>query len=861
MAIDFKKYKQAEVPLPSENLVWEMYGAGLDNFGKEGLPVSKPLPTPGPDELLVRTDAVGICFSDVKLTSQGSEHPRITGRDLVEDPVVPGHEASITVVAVGDNLKRKFKPGERYIVQADVFYKGASMAYGYVLPGAMQQFGIIGPEVLQGDEGCYLLPIKETTGYVEAALVEPWACVVAAYRIHYRQGLKKGGYAWFYNAGGMDTDHLVMGEALGVETCPGTIVTTNVTGELLGKLVIGCNTGEGTFTKRDGISCNHFQGLLDEITDGTGFDDIVILGTPTAEEARDLANCLAPGGILNIVAQEPIKDDVEIDIGRVHYDNITIVGSEGPDINLGYQATRNAELVPGGEVWFIGAAGPMGQMHVQRAVELDSPPAKILCTDIDDGRMEMLRLRVESTARERNIDIVFANPTKMQPGELEKLIDEFTDGTGFDDIVSLVPVAALIAHSSHFLSEYGVLNIFAGVPRGTKANLPISDCFTKQVRFIGSSGSKLSDLADTLHLAEDGKLGTGHSAAAIGGMNAMREGIAAVKEGRFPGKTVIFPQFPDLPLMSLTDIQKELPTVFAKLKNGMLWTKEAEQEFFKVMLSDHSPEPGSGASTKAGKALEGKVAVITGAAQGLGEALAKRLALEGARVALLDLQEDSVQKTALCVATEYGTETMAVKVDVTNESEVASAIQQVLGKWGRLDIAVANAGILIAGAIEDFDIDKWRKVIDVNLVGYFTLAKAAAKVMIPQGSGTIIQINSKSGKKGSFRNSAYAASKFGGIGLTQSLALELAPHGVRVNAICPGNLLDSPLWVDSLYEQYSKTQGISKEEVRQKYEGQVPLGRGCAYEDVANVLVFLASEQSSYMTGQAINVTGGQQMD
>ena len=132
--------------------------------------------------------------------------------------------------------------------------------------------------------------------------------------------------------------------------------------------------------------------------------------------------------------------------------------------------------------------------------------------------------------------------------------------------------------------------------------------------------------------------------------------------------------------------------------------------------------------------------------------------------------------------------------------------------------------------------------------------------MIAQRRGVIIQINSKSGKRGSYKNSAYAASKFGGIGLTQSLALELAEYGVRVNAICPGNLLDSPLWVDSLYDQYAKKWGITKEEVRAKYLGQVPLGRGCTYDDVANALVFLASDEASYMTGQAVNVTGGQEM-
>jgi sorbitol-6-phosphate 2-dehydrogenase len=132
--------------------------------------------------------------------------------------------------------------------------------------------------------------------------------------------------------------------------------------------------------------------------------------------------------------------------------------------------------------------------------------------------------------------------------------------------------------------------------------------------------------------------------------------------------------------------------------------------------------------------------------------------------------------------------------------------------------------------------------------------------MLPQKKGSIIQINSKSGKRGSSKNSAYAASKFGGIGLVQSLALEFAPSQVRVNAVCPGNLLDSPLWVNSLYKQYAKRWGITEEEVRKKYEAQVPLGRGTSYDDITNVVVFLASDQSSYMTGQAINVTGGQVM-
>lgn len=260
------------------------------------------------------------------------------------------------------------------------------------------------------------------------------------------------------------------------------------------------------------------------------------------------------------------------------------------------------------------------------------------------------------------------------------------------------------------------------------------------------------------------------------------------------------------------------------------------------------------------KPLQDKIAIVTGGAQGLGAALCERLAREGAHVVVADLNLEGAAATAAAIAAQTGRRTLAVKVDVTDEAQVAALVDRTIAEFGRLDIAVSNAGILISGAVDEFDARKWQAVINVNLVGYFLVAKHAVRVMKPQKSGTIIQINSKSGKKGSFKNSAYAASKFGGIGLTQSLALELAEEGIRVNAVCPGNLLDSPLWTESLFKQYARNQGITEEEVRQKYIDQVPMKRGCTYDDVCNVVVFLASDQASYMTGQAINVTGGQEM-
>ena len=258
--------------------------------------------------------------------------------------------------------------------------------------------------------------------------------------------------------------------------------------------------------------------------------------------------------------------------------------------------------------------------------------------------------------------------------------------------------------------------------------------------------------------------------------------------------------------------------------------------------------------------LLGQTALVTGASSGIGAAIAIALSAAGARVGVNYRSDPAGAEEVVQEIRRGGSEALAIRADVSREADVSGMFEAVIAEFGRLDILVANAGILIAYEVTEFPAEEWQQVIKVNLVGYFLCAKAAAKIMVPQKSGSIIQINSKSGKKGSFRNSAYAASKFGGIGLTQSLALEMAPNGVRVNAICPGNLLDGTLWQESLFEQYARTQNLTVDQVKQKYLDQVPLGRSCTYDDVANVVIFLASDDSSYMTGQAINVTGGQEM-
>ena len=268
------------------------------------------------------------------------------------------------------------------------------------------------------------------------------------------------------------------------------------------------------------------------------------------------------------------------------------------------------------------------------------------------------------------------------------------------------------------------------------------------------------------------------------------------------------------------------------------------------------------------RVLADKVAIVTGGAQGLGRAISERLASDGCAVVIADVNEQGAKEAAAAVSEATGARVFGARVDVTREADVEKLFEDAERAFGRVDVVVSNAGILIAEPIAEADAEKWRAVMTVNLFGYFLVTKHACRIMKRQRSGSIIQINSKSGKKGSAANSAYAASKFGGVGHTQSVALEMAKHNVRCNAICPGNLLDSPLWTDpdkGLFVQYfnaGKVPGAKDlDDVRKAYVDQVPMRRGCSYDDICNAVSFLASDASSYITGVALSVTGGQEMN
>ena len=256
-----------------------------------------------------------------------------------------------------------------------------------------------------------------------------------------------------------------------------------------------------------------------------------------------------------------------------------------------------------------------------------------------------------------------------------------------------------------------------------------------------------------------------------------------------------------------------------------------------------------------------QTAIVIGGGQTLGAFLCKGLADAGYRVAVADINGAKAARVAAGINASRGAGCAAgFTADATDEAAVDALAGAVDATFGRSDLLVYSAGVAKASPIWEFPLKDFERSLAVNLTGYFLCARAFARLMMRDGiRGRIIEINSKSGKVGSKYNAGYSAAKFGGVGLTQSLALDLADRGITVNALMLGNLLKSPMF-QSLIPEYAKKLGIAEEAVEQAYIDKVPLKRGCDYQDVLNVLLFYASDRASYCTGQSINITGGQVM-
>jgi sorbitol-6-phosphate 2-dehydrogenase len=270
--------------------------------------------------------------------------------------------------------------------------------------------------------------------------------------------------------------------------------------------------------------------------------------------------------------------------------------------------------------------------------------------------------------------------------------------------------------------------------------------------------------------------------------------------------------------------------------------------------------------------VEGKIAVIVGGARGIGEGIVRDFARKNARVAVVDIAKESAEKLASELNRTLNKENIiAVFCDVTKEQTIIDMVSKVAQSFGGVDVLIYSAGVVKAGSVKNYSLEDFDYINKINYTGYFLCVKHIAQVMAeqhrrdPSRIMDIIQINSKSGLQGSERNFAYAGSKFGGIGLTQSFALELWEDGIKVNAVCPGNVFDVPLWSDpknGLFVQYMKAGKVpgakTVDDVRRFYESKVPMGRGCTVEDILRTIYYIIEQK--YETGQSILVAGGQIM-
>ena len=397
--------------------------------------------------------------------------------------------------------------------------------------------------------------------------MEPWTCVIASYQIHARTAIRENG-------------HLLLA------------------GFAQGQVPLDLHGLEGSpvaHISHFGLTPENLR-AAEELARKTGAviapsaepapgrpmpTDIVCAGTPDRASFSRLVGDIDTDGVLGVHSSAP---DVElpVDVGRVHYRKLELVGSVDGAVGASYHANNREGIKPGGRAWFVGGAGPMGQMHVIKAVMDEQGPSEILVTDLSDERLESLKHLVSLLCKGRNcnVSLTFENPKDLPAEELDTFLNQKYPG-GFDDAVVLVPVSAIISQASHYLAPDGVLNIFAGVKLGTITDLPIGAIVRRHMRVIGSSGSPLAAMRDTLALTQSGRLSTSYSLAAVGDMGSAAKGLKALMDNTYTGKVVIFPFAHGIGLKSIRELARDLPEITSLLLDGQYWTRNAETAFRK----------------------------------------------------------------------------------------------------------------------------------------------------------------------------------------------------------------------------------------------------------------------------------------
>ncbi|HYE07789.1 MAG TPA: alcohol dehydrogenase catalytic domain-containing protein [Planctomycetota bacterium] len=530
----------------------------------------KPVPRPGPTQILGRVECVGLCFSDMKLLHQFDQHPRKTpvlahlARTVLADipsyvpesqPTVPGHEVVLRVIEVGKDVT-SVRAGGRYLVQADfrdLKTHDSNGAFGYNFEGGLQQYVLLDERVTVAANGdSYLMPVPDDRSASQLALVEPWSCVEDAFRVRERRGLKPGGTLLI--AGG--------GTA---ELGPIDTLTSRV------RLRIGAPVG--------GDALIGFTATEAATVAPQSVDDLLYAGADPAE-LEALMPLVAKGGLVLIAAcGGRFGRRVDLPIGRVHYGNVRFAATAGARfIDALATIPASGELRGGDHVNIVGAGGPMGVMAMVRAVASSASGALVEGGVRNPERAQALTERVRPFAEARGVRIRLFNPETERP--------EGAVGYCF----LMAPVPALVQQAIADAAERGIINVFAGIPADAPCSIDLDAVAAKRLYFIGTSGSTLDDYRVVLGKVVGGTLDTNLSVGAIAGMGGAIDGLNAVKARTIAGKIVVYPALGEFPLMELDALAQRYPSVGAMLSAGC-WTKAAEDELLRVVAQAQPAAP------------------------------------------------------------------------------------------------------------------------------------------------------------------------------------------------------------------------------------------------------------------------------
>lgn len=543
--------------LPETQLTWIFYGQGMASFGRHARPESRPVVMPGPGEVLAKVEAVSLCASDVKMIDMGNDYPLFKDRDFTHHPAILGHELSLSVVACGSDMVEMWPEGQRFGVQPDVYLNGERFCIGVNVTGGMAEYLLLGKEVFTSDQGCCAFAIEANISDAALAQTEPLACVEAAFVRHSRKEMKKDGRLLIWLAPGVEKT-FTLDVPFNTEdiTCVGQSDDFN-----------RCTSGLPVHNRQ------YHPVLPQEL-----FDDILILGNPDTETLTHLTECMAVNGLLCWLPERRPEPHVPADIAKVHYHNVSLMGSPLRRLSAALsQRDYRYDYQPGGTLVLSGGAGTMGRIHLQRALKSPHPPATVVVTGNTRKRLDRMQQDFAQLLAGQEISVHYL--AVQESDNFAVQMRELVGEQGASDIIICAPGIDPLSSVIDLLANDGTLVLFSGTRYGQFGPLPLGQVAWHGATITASSGSSAADQRRVLDKVSRGEALPDFNVAAIGGLLATREGLEAVKTGKFPGKVVIYPGLHDLPLLALTELARwdqELSDHVAH--HG--WSREAEEMLF-----------------------------------------------------------------------------------------------------------------------------------------------------------------------------------------------------------------------------------------------------------------------------------------